>query len=203
MSFVNELEQLEEQFRFKHPYSDPNIHELLSEKLTFIFSRVPKQQPIIVACIGTDRSTGDALGPLVGTGLSRMNLSGLHLYGTLDNPVHALNLKETAIHIQEHYSHPFIVAVDACLGKLDSVGSIQVGLGPVRPGAGVKKDLPPIGNMHITGIVNIGGFMEYYVLQNTRLSVVIQMAEVIAKAISVSLVRTKRAFFTPLSANAE
>ncbi|MGB4008573.1 MAG: DUF1256 domain-containing protein, partial [Bacillota bacterium] len=36
---------------------------------------------------------------------------------------------------------------------------------------------------HITGIVNVGGFMEYLVLQNTRLSLVIRMAEAIAGGI--------------------
>ncbi|MGB4514418.1 MAG: DUF1256 domain-containing protein, partial [Bacillota bacterium] len=37
---------------------------------------------------------------------------------------------------------------------------------------------------HVTGIVNVGGYMEYLVLQNTRLSVVAKMAEVISKALS-------------------
>lgn len=48
---------------------------------------------------------------------------------------------------------------------------------------GVSKTLPPVGDIHVTGIVNVGGYMEYLVLQNTRLSVVIRMAEVISKAL--------------------
>ena len=59
----------------------------------------------------------------------------------------------------------------------------QVAEGPLKPGTGVNKDLPPIGDAHITGIVNVGGFMEYLVLQNTRLSLVIRMAEAIAGGI--------------------
>jgi len=31
--------------------------------------------------------------------------------------------------------------------------------------------------------VNVGGFMEYFVLQNTRLSIVFNMAEVIAESL--------------------
>ena len=38
-----------------------------------------------------------------------------------------------------------------------------------KPGAGVNKDLPPVGDLYITGVVNVGGFMDYLVLQNTRL----------------------------------
>ena len=126
--------------------------------------------------MGTDRSTGDALGPLVGTILKQKKVPALHIYGTLDEPVHALNLAKTvtAIHLDHH--HPFIIAIDACLGKYEHVGQISVGHGPLKPGAAVQKNLPAVGDMHITGIVNVGGFMEYFVLQNTRLSIVMQMA---------------------------
>ena len=37
--------------------------------------------------------------------------------------------------------------------------------------------------MHITGIVNVSGFMEYFVLQNTRLHLIMEMAKTIAKGI--------------------
>ena len=137
----------------------------------------------ILLCVGTDRSTGDALGPLVGTILKQKKVPALHIYGTLDEPVHALNLAKTvtAIHLDHH--HPFIIAIDACLGKYEHVGQISVGHGPLKPGAAVQKNLPAVGDMHITGIVNVGGFMEYFVLQNTRLSIVMQMATKIADAI--------------------
>lgn len=39
--------------------------------------------------------------------------------------------------------------------------------------------------MHITALVNVGGYMEYLVLQSTRLSVVIKMANIIAHAIEL------------------
>ncbi|MFP3381143.1 DUF1256 domain-containing protein, partial [Bacillus sp. SIMBA_069] len=54
--------------------------------------------------------------------------------------------------------------------------------GALKPGAGVGKELPPIGDASITGVVNVGGFMEYFVLQNTRLSLVMKMATQIADA---------------------
>ena len=79
--------------------------------------------------------------------------------------------------------NPRIIAVDACLGHLHSVGSIQVGMGPLKPGAGVNKKLPEVGEVHITGIVNVAGFMEYFVLQNTRLSIVMKMADIISRSI--------------------
>ncbi|MCL6574238.1 MAG: DUF1256 domain-containing protein, partial [Bacillus sp. (in: Bacteria)] len=45
------------------------------------------------------------------------------------------------------------------------------------------KDLPAVGDIHITGIVNVSGFMEFFVLQNTRLNLVMNMAKTIANGI--------------------
>lgn len=140
-------------------------------------------RPIVIVCIGTDRSTGDSLGPLVGTKLHDIKLDNVHVYGTLDDPIHAVNLEEKLAYIQTKHLTPFIIAIDACLGRLKSVGQITIGDGPVMPGAGVKKDLPPVGDIHITGIVNVSGFMEFFVLQNTRLSLVMKMATVVAQSI--------------------
>ena len=52
---------------------------------------------------------------------------------------------------------------------------------PSKPGAAMNKKLPAVGDLHIHGIVNLNGFMEFFVLQNTRLSLVMKMADVIAK----------------------
>ncbi|WP_027364734.1 spore protease YyaC [Desulfotruncus alcoholivorax] len=140
---------------------------------------------IILLCIGTDRSTGDCLGPLVGNILSHEPQEFIHVFGTLDKPVHAANLQETIDHINQLYRAPFIIALDACLGGIENIGCITVGDGSLQPGAGVNKNLPKVGNMHVTGIVNVGGFMEYLVLQNTRLNLVMKMATTIASAIKL------------------
>ncbi|NLP36949.1 MAG: spore protease YyaC [Firmicutes bacterium] len=147
----------------------------------------PQKQQLIILCIGTDRSTGDALGPLVGTRLKGLRPVNTDIFGTLEEPVHAVNLSETIEKITETYSSPFIIAVDACLGRQESVGCIDIGLGPTRPGAGVNKDLPPVGQIHIDGIVNVGGFLEHFVLQNTRLSLVMRLAEIITRGLFLTL----------------
>lgn len=140
---------------------------------------------IVFVCIGTDRSTGDSLGPLIGSKLKEKPLNIFHVYGTLEHPVHALNLEETLEIIKQKHKSSFVIGIDASLGKLTSVGQITIGNGPVKPGAAVNKKLPEVGDMHMTGIVNIGGMMEYVVLQNTRLSVVMKMANVIAQGIQI------------------
>lgn len=146
-------------------------------------------ETIVILCIGTDRSTGDCLGPLTGYKLSYIPrvYSNVHVLGTLDDPVHAKNLEEKIHQIYSSYNNPFVIAIDACLGKLERVGYINVARGALKPGAGVNKDLPNIGDIHVTGVVNLGGFMEYIVLQNTRLGTVMKMADIISSGFITSL----------------
>lgn len=138
---------------------------------------------LIVLCIGTDRSTGDALGPIIGTLLCDKQLPGLCVYGTLEQPVHATNLREVITPLSAKQGDALVLAVDACLGKSENIGVITVGTGSLRPGAGVNKELPAVGDAYITGVVNVGGFMEYFVLQNTRLYLVYRLAQTIADGI--------------------
>ena len=178
----------------KISYQDPLSAEWLSERLNDLL-KANVNRELVVVCIGTDRSTGDSLGPLVGTQLRKSGLDHVPVYGTLEEPVHAMNLSEMSQEIDSKFDSPFIVAIDACLGQVSSIGNIQIGVGPVKPGAGVNKDLPPVGDIHITGIVNVGGFMEYFVLQNTRLNLVMKMADIIALSLLKSLTQWRR--FSP------
>ncbi|HUC93605.1 MAG TPA: spore protease YyaC [Paenibacillus sp.] len=177
---------------FKIPYTESNAGVMLINRLASYLESLEPDRRIVIVCIGTDRSTGDSLGPLVGTHLNKYRRSSFDLYGTLEEPVHAMNLEETLRTIHSNLPDPFIIGIDACLGQVASVGCIQVGDGPVRPGAGVNKDLPPVGDMHITGIVNVGGFMEYFVLQNTRLHLVMRMADMIAQSLYLAITSSMR-----------
>jgi putative sporulation protein YyaC len=138
---------------------------------------------IVFLCIGTDRSTGDSLGPLIGYKTNNLKYNNFFIYGNLESPVHAKNLVEIIKLINGSYENPYIIAIDACLGRSDHVGYISIGEGSIKPGSGVNKDLSPVGDMFITGIVNMEGFMDFIVLQNTRLSMVMKMADLIAMGI--------------------
>lgn len=159
---------------------------LSSEILPIIKSR----RPIIVLCIGTDRSTGDSLGPLVGDKLKFLVRDKVYLYGNLQYPVHAKNLTKIINEINAKYEDPFIIAIDACLGTIQNVGKIIVEGKPLSPGSAMNKKLPKVGHLSITGIVNISGAMEFMVLQNTRLFTVMQIAEVISKGLYHCILKT-------------
>jgi putative sporulation protein YyaC len=181
---INEPQEAKLPAKVKYYYQDPHIVERLSRGFFqhIIHLNPDLSRPVVIVAIGTDRSTGDSLGPLVGTKLAA-NQDGYHVFGTLENPVHASNLNTILREIKSGFKNPLIVAVDACLGHSDSVGSITLATGALKPGAGVNKNLEEVGDLHFTGIVNVGGYMEFFVLQNTRLSLVWKLSELIAESI--------------------
>jgi len=138
------------------------------------------KKDVIIICIGSDRATGDCLGPLVGDKLVQ-NTRRYIVYGTLDNPVHAKNLADTIDDIRSKYCDPFIIAIDASLGVRKHVGYVTIGTGSLSPGIGVDKELPKVGDIHITGIVNFTGMLNQMLLQTTRLSHVMRLADFICK----------------------
>ena len=102
-----------------------------------------EQYTPIILCIGTDRATGDCLGPLVGEQLLNYSET-FHVMGCLSAPVHALNIHDALHDIRNNYENPFVIAVDASLGSSSHVGLVTINDGPILPGKGVKKKLPAI-----------------------------------------------------------
>lgn len=80
------------------------------------------------------------------------HLPSADIYGTLDAPVHALNFRHICHEIEKQHQKPFIIAIDAALGNSAQSGYILLKKGPLHPGKGVGKKLPPIGDVQITGI---------------------------------------------------
>ena len=145
------------------------------EKQSFVstLKELTYMKKVLFTCIGTDRATGDCLGPLVGTNLKRL---GYTVLGTLDEPLHAQNLIQELKKASNLYNPDIVLAIDACLGKLEDIGKITLSNSPLTPGAAVHKDLPTVGDISIMGIVNLGGFFELQVLQCTRLHTVMKLA---------------------------
>ncbi|MGN0369103.1 MAG: spore protease YyaC [Butyrivibrio sp.] len=157
--------------------------DLKEQLLVLLKSHHLYDREFVLLCIGSDRSTGDSLGPIVGYKLEKYHLSNVTIYGTLNEPVHAANLAEKLEYINLQHKNPFVLAIDASLGTKEHIGYVTLCDGPLKPGLGVNKTLPNVGDIHITGIVNFSGMMESLLLQTTRLSKVMQLADMIAKAV--------------------
>ena len=163
------------------------FRDVLAEQLSLI---TRSNRSIIFLCIGTDRSTGDSLGPLVGEKLKFLTRDNIFFYGNLEKPIHAKNLCETISYIHSTHENPYIIAIDACLGSLQNVGKVFIEAKPLYPGSAMNKDLPKVGDLSITGIVNISGALEFMVLQNTRLYTVMKLADVISNGIYHCILKT-------------
>ena len=138
---------------------------------------------VVFLCIGTDRSTGDSLGPLIGYKLKERRMRNAKVLGTLEKPVHAMNLEEYLKLVKQKYPDYLIVAVDASVGNAEHVGYITLGKGPLKPGLGVSKELKEVGDLFITGIVGSCGSQDPLMLQSIRLSVVMRLADCISESI--------------------
>ena len=147
--------------------------------------RRENRKGVLLFCIGTDRSTGDSLGPLIGHKLKRAGLKDrrITVVGTLDSPVHAMNLEEYMHFLKESYPEHTIVAIDASVGKSDHVGYVTLGRGALKPGLGVSKELGAVGDIFITGIVGGCGTYDPLMLQSVRLAVVMRLADCISESI--------------------
>jgi len=157
-----------------------NVNNTEANKLikNIIHKQIRNENNIYIVCVGTDRSTGDSFAPFVGTYLEENGIK--NVIGTIDNPCHASNLDERLSEIPDNV---YIIALDACLGKMENLENINIIKDQLEPGKGVNKKLTSFGDLTITYNVNIGGYMEYQVLQNTRLSRILKGAKVCSNAI--------------------
>lgn len=137
---------------------------------------------IIFLCIGTDRSTGDSLGPLIGYKIQNLEQENIKVFGTLDEPVHANNLGFYTRKISKEYPDWFVIAVDAAVGNENDVGTVSIHMGSIEPGAGLGKNLNRVGDISIVGIIAPENFANY--LNTIRLSKVMKLADFICEGIT-------------------
>lgn len=161
-------------------FSDQDVKKVSGSELVSFFQEILNrhgEQDITFLCIGTDRSTGDALGPLVGTRLEECGWGSV--IGTLRQPCDANNLE---VRLAEIPKGNIIVAIDACLGSTASLGYYLVSGKPLLPAQSVKGSLPAVGHYSIAAVVNAKGPKPYSILQMTSLYSVMQMADEIVRA---------------------
>jgi putative sporulation protein YyaC len=157
------------------------------ESLAASFSKHVKTKDVFFLCVGTDRISGDSFAPFVGSYLKELGYE--NVLGTIDEPVHALNLDENIAKIP---SGKTIIAIDASLGKEENIGKLVFNTGKLHAGRGVGKTLTPVGDYNIHGVVSkslgssISKEMSMTLLAHTRLSMVLKLARRCADAIEVS-----------------
>lgn len=107
---------------------------------------------MVIVCLGSPNSPGDALGPLVGSILTK-NAFHHPVYGTLEHPLDGDNLEPRMAIILRDHPQSKIIAVDAATGHYRTIGQVTVRAGTLWPGLGLGKLMLPLGDISITGVV--------------------------------------------------
>ncbi|WP_297520966.1 spore protease YyaC [uncultured Clostridium sp.] len=136
----------------------------------------------IIICIGTDKCIGDCLGPLIGSSLLEKNFP-LPIYGTLEHPIHALNIDIELERIYKLHPYSTIIAIDACLGDIKAIGEIHLKTDSLKPGKGVGKLLPSVGDLSIIGIIDSSSKKDLFSSRAIRLNLVMDISKVIVNAL--------------------
>jgi putative sporulation protein YyaC len=134
-------------------------------------------------CIGTDRSSGDTLGPLAGTLLEERGYT--RVIGTLKRPCDADSWEErlAELRLMQAEEGAVVLAIDACLGNSVSVGLFQTAAGPLEAGRSLKRGLEPVGDYAIAAIVNVNRGNPVRVLETTAFGRVWDMTLQIVAAV--------------------
>jgi len=138
----------------------------------------------VFLCIGSDKITGDCLGPLTGYLLKNTHNVNAYIYGTLDAPINALNLELAEKFIRKKHKKSKIVTIDACLGNVCDIGKIKIVNKPAIPGNAFSKNLKNVGDMSILAIVNRGTAEDNFSLFSTPLNLVYKLANLIALSVA-------------------
>ena len=144
---------------------------------------------LIFLCIGTDRITGDSFGPLVGYKLKRLfeNENNIEVVGTLDNIINMQNVLGIMDNIISTYEDPFLIAIDAALSNKRDIGKIIVSKDKINIGSSFRRRKIYVGDISIKGIVSKdlkNPKYNFKMLQNTSLSLIMNMADIVAYGIS-------------------
>lgn len=120
------------------------IEELYNELIKII------TPDTVFACIGAVKTTSyiDSIGSQVGDRLTKAGLP--YVYGTTKKPYNGLTACGIGAKINRIHHNQVIVAIDCCISYTDEkLYKIGITNGGIKPGAGMNKKLPIIGDYAI------------------------------------------------------
>ena len=166
----------------------PEFVSQFSNKL-YMLKQEPPFSDYIFLCVGSDKVTGDCYGPLVGKRLEELlksHYQNIHIIGTLDHTVCAVNLNSVVEKIYQQYQKPCIIAIDSALATKEQIGNILIEEGKTKLAKGVNGRIIEVGDISIKAIVAKDYKIPRYnfsTLQNTSLGLVMKLANITAEGI--------------------
>ncbi len=107
----------------------------------------------VILCIGSDKISGDSLGPLVGGILREEYSLPCPVYGTENAPVNGVNLHEYRNMLEQYHSDSIVIAIDAAVGSQSELGIVKLRGGGIRAGGAINSPHKTLGSIGILGVV--------------------------------------------------
>ena len=138
----------------------------------------------VFLCLGSDKLIFDSLGPLTGTLLKNRKGFNHYVYGTMSEPVTALQVEKAIRFIRSFHPNSEVIVIDSAIGKREEVGSIKFFDRGLRPALGIDKEMSVVGDKSIMGIVTTKDMVKDMNKCDVKLQDVFLMAKNIAQTIA-------------------
>lgn len=177
-------------------FTDPSSPDAVCDGL---LSACKNKKDVVFTFIGTDANVGDSLAPMCGSLLHGRH-KNVFFYGNLNRPITAKEVPFVAEFLKRAHPDSAIIVVDAAVGKKEDVGTVKVISRGIKPGLGVNKNLPPVGDVSVIGVISEKNNLGLSFLGCERVSKVYSMSKVIASGIEKFL--SVRSSFLNVSSSA-
>lgn len=108
---------------------------------------------LLFLCIGSEKISGDSVGPIVGSLLKDKYKLPFPVLGTEDKPVNGINLPHYVDNIRTYFPEHKIIAIDSAVGSKRDMWSVKIKKGGVVAGGAIASKNPRIGDIGILAVV--------------------------------------------------
>ena len=102
---------------------------------------------LLFLCIGSEKISGDCIGPIVGTLLKEKYRIPYPVLGTEDNSVNGANIRAYRDNIKKYFPDYKIIAVDSAVGDDKDLWTLKIREGGVRAGGALNPSVEYYGNV--------------------------------------------------------
>lgn len=141
---------------------------------------------IVFLCVGTNKIIGDAIGPIIGDNLKKLENKFMRVYGTTNNTLNFSNAQSIIKKVYIEHKKPFLITIDAALSNKEKKGKIFIGNGLIKIGNALEKNISFYSDITIKCVVG-----NYFYnkkqnideLENADISSLLMMSKIVSNGI--------------------
>lgn len=144
-----------------------------------------RYKDIMILCFGTDKNISDSYGPRVGSKLIEENsIFNERVFGIMGETLNATNIHLFINKYKNEIKRSLVISVDAIISlSFFYIGSLFTYNEGIKPGAGLGKEFPLIGDISICGVIS----NEHNFIPDHDEEMIIRMSDITADALSIAV----------------